>query len=284
MKMCSIPGCGGVSRARDLCLRHYRQWQRTGDPVPKVAYGKRLVCAAEGCTVKLSKKSGGKYCIRHYANLRWRGDVYADPIPKRCATEGCNQEISPTATHCRIHVYAEKLAKPAESRGPCSIPGCDKQATWKKMCSMHWSRWRRHGDPNVVLRSRDGSTPTTMEFTLKTNYSPATIAQYRSKVPRLKRELEVMRADPNTSPVAIAKHERAIVTYEKVLAAWEAKHPRSATKIPIKVKARLSELRNIAIHLHNALVEYEYGEGTRMAPQHVELMQRARETLFQEYP
>ena len=45
----------------------------------------------------------------------------------------------------------------------CNQPKCRKQAKVRGMCSMHYARWRRHGDPNIVkldmsLRSRSGLT------------------------------------------------------------------------------------------------------------------------------
>jgi hypothetical protein len=37
-------------------------------------------------------------------------------------------------------------------RAPCSIDGCDKESRGRGWCSMHWLRWKAHGDPLVVLR------------------------------------------------------------------------------------------------------------------------------------
>lgn len=34
----------------------------------------------------------------------------------------------------------------------CSIDGCGKPVTGRGWCSMHWQRWRTHGDPLVRLR------------------------------------------------------------------------------------------------------------------------------------
>lgn len=36
----------------------------------------------------------------------------------------------------------------------CSIEGCDKEARSKGWCSMHYTRWLRHGDPLVILRNQ----------------------------------------------------------------------------------------------------------------------------------
>ena len=43
----------------------------------------------------------------------------------------------------------------------CSIEGCDKPINrwlYKGWCPMHYTRWRRHGDPNETLKVRGGIT------------------------------------------------------------------------------------------------------------------------------
>lgn len=39
----------------------------------------------------------------------------------------------------------------------CSIPECGKPARGRGWCGTHWLRWRKHGDPTIVLPK--GSTP-----------------------------------------------------------------------------------------------------------------------------
>ena len=36
-------------------------------------------------------------------------------------------------------------------RAPCSIDGCERQSAGRGWCSTHWLRWRKHGDPMIVL-------------------------------------------------------------------------------------------------------------------------------------
>jgi hypothetical protein len=36
----------------------------------------------------------------------------------------------------------------------CAVPGCENIPYSRKYCHMHYSRWRRHGDPNYVIAKR----------------------------------------------------------------------------------------------------------------------------------
>lgn len=38
-------------------------------------------------------------------------------------------------------------------RAPCKIDGCEKESRGRGLCSTHWLRWKKHGDPLVVKRS-----------------------------------------------------------------------------------------------------------------------------------
>lgn len=35
----------------------------------------------------------------------------------------------------------------------CSVDGCETRAVARGYCTKHWDRWRKHGDPSVVLKS-----------------------------------------------------------------------------------------------------------------------------------
>lgn len=35
---------------------------------------------------------------------------------------------------------------------PCTIDGCSKPVKSRGWCQMHWNRWHRNGDPNIVTR------------------------------------------------------------------------------------------------------------------------------------
>ena len=42
-RRCSVAGCNRKHGARTLCRKHYRQWQRTGSPIPKVVGGRKTI-------------------------------------------------------------------------------------------------------------------------------------------------------------------------------------------------------------------------------------------------
>ena len=52
-------------------------------------------------------------------------------------------------SHCTYH-----------TRGQCTFPGCSSSHYCRGWCKMHWQRWRRHGDPGVVLIESHGMTHT----------------------------------------------------------------------------------------------------------------------------
>lgn len=44
-------------------------------------------------------------------------------------------------------VCSRKALGHGKNKGPCRIEGCDKQASHRQMCPMHYQRWRHHGSP-----------------------------------------------------------------------------------------------------------------------------------------
>jgi hypothetical protein len=39
----------------------------------------------------------------------------------------------------------------------CSVDGCDKPVLAREWCSTHYQRWKRHGDPSIMLRNENRS-------------------------------------------------------------------------------------------------------------------------------
>src|SRR5688500_14391528 len=78
------------------------------------------------------------------------------PRSKVCPT--CSVSFTDEIGRGRARTYCSRACWPQQVtyRGdePCEIEGCDKpkrspRAEW---CHMHYARWKRHGDPHVVLR------------------------------------------------------------------------------------------------------------------------------------
>lgn len=42
----------------------------------------------------------------------------------------------------------------------CSMDGCGQPSTRRGWCEMHYVRWYRHGDPNVILKPKIARDPT----------------------------------------------------------------------------------------------------------------------------
>ena len=93
------------------------------DSSVKKNYGK---CSVGSCTTITRLRRG--YCDAHYARLRQFGDVHGD-VPIGSA-----------------HRLWEDKAR-VRARGVCSIDGCDKPLQAKEMCSAHYYRARRYGNP-----------------------------------------------------------------------------------------------------------------------------------------
>ena len=42
---------------------------------------------------------------------------------------------------------------------PCAVDGCERRATRRGWCEMHYMRWRAHGDPLTLLRPKKWGGP-----------------------------------------------------------------------------------------------------------------------------
>ena len=50
------------------------------------------------------------------------------------------------------------MPKPKDTVG-CRIDNCGRQVSGRLMCSMHWTRWKRHGDPTYVTPRTNNPSP-----------------------------------------------------------------------------------------------------------------------------
>lgn len=78
-----------------------------------------------------------------------------------CATADCERNI-----YFRGKCFAHYVRVGPQRRGVCKIDGCAAKAKCQKMCDMHYTRLRRHDDPNVTLRApQHSSLVARLEFT-----------------------------------------------------------------------------------------------------------------------
>ena len=108
-KICSVDGCDGEVRAKNLCFKHYQRKKKYGsvDIVKRAPtnewYGGH--CTIEGCTNPLTENSRKGMCVKHY----WRYSTYGDPQftirsqkPKACIYEGCGRAVKGNG-YCSLH-------------------------------------------------------------------------------------------------------------------------------------------------------------------------------------
>lgn len=122
--VCTVEDCDKPTVGRSLCSKHYKRWQRHGTPTPaslRAPDGTRSRCRLEGCQRPRGHRDG--WCTMHGRRV----DKTGNPGP----------------------VESTRLASVREL--VCVVGDCGKPAKTRGMCSTHYSRWRRHGDPQHVM-------------------------------------------------------------------------------------------------------------------------------------
>lgn len=64
-----------------------------------------------------------------------------------CTADGCTAPATRRIGLCERHYRARRRA----SSALCSVTGCPEPALARGMCSTHYARWLRHGDPEYVI-------------------------------------------------------------------------------------------------------------------------------------
>ena len=71
---CTIQDCNKPHCSKGYCLKHYANFKRTGDPIPKVKPHRNPLCSVPDCGLK-HRRNG--YCEKHSARKRRHGDTTA---------------------------------------------------------------------------------------------------------------------------------------------------------------------------------------------------------------
>lgn len=118
--ICSIEGCQVKVRSRELCPKHYREWQAAQAPP----------CPMDGCDRPAVRTSTG-LCEYHHRKQK-------DPKGP-CSIEGCDKPIN-CREMCKNH-YDQWLYH--QDKGPCSVDGCEKNAVvGRGLCNNHYALYR----------------------------------------------------------------------------------------------------------------------------------------------
>lgn len=160
---CTVDGCTKGGRlVRDLCATHYYRFRTYGNvqaDVPIKDRGLITECTVPSCARSDYLKRG--LCGMHYQRWSLHGDPLWEPEhqPENCIADGC--ETGPTVGKglCRKHYMrlrrtgttADPVKTPKADR-PCDVEGCSKPVDRREMCTTHYTRWKKHGDPSVLLR------------------------------------------------------------------------------------------------------------------------------------
>lgn len=102
------------------------------------------------------------WCRTHY-DRQWRGDDMDAPFkvkkdgPDQCKIEGCERLLVPPYGRgmCSLHYHRwQRHGNPLyeRSRSVCKVPDCNLYVTGNGWCSKHYTRERRHGNPTARLR------------------------------------------------------------------------------------------------------------------------------------
>ncbi|WP_199826756.1 HNH endonuclease [Streptomyces sp. NRRL F-4707] len=161
---CAVQDCiKGGKLTRGLCATHYYRLRVHGDVqahIPIKTLGQQVECQVEGCDRRKPLRRG--YCSMHYQRWQHHGDPMWEPPkqPSTCIVDDCGASPTVGKGLCRKHFKrlhrTGSTADPvreARTLGPCSIDTCSNVEDRRGLCSMHYTRWRKHGDATILLRS-----------------------------------------------------------------------------------------------------------------------------------
>lgn len=130
--ICKVDGCESICANSGYCGKHFRRFQRHGDPLKLVTERNGAVCQVGSCEKKPIAKN---LCATHWRKQRQESIG-------QCAEDSCEKD-SYAKGLCRRH-YSKLIEA---NKGECTVEGCEKRILAKEMCNAHYLMWKKHGDP-----------------------------------------------------------------------------------------------------------------------------------------
>lgn len=163
-KTCSMEGCDRPNHARSLCCAHYmdrwrneRRAELHGDCPdcggPKSANAARCrpcaerlrrerTCSMEGCD---RPHQAHGLCSLHDGRLKGKRTTADYVCPD------CGGPKSHAAARCRPCADRERREdRRRRGQALCTVEGCSRLLYCKRLCVMHYFRWKKHGDAGSV--------------------------------------------------------------------------------------------------------------------------------------
>jgi hypothetical protein len=133
------------------------------------------------------------------------------------------------------------MGRPKDTKG-CRVDGCSRDVDARKMCAMHWKRWRKYGDPTVVKNvGRHVSPDGYVKVPDKSGRGKSILEHRLVMEQHLKRQLT---KEENVHHINGDRSDNRIENLE----IWNTRQPKGQ-RVPDKIEYALEILEQYAPHL-----------------------------------
>lgn len=151
---CTVAGCDARKTRNAQTCAYHGKMQASDVPIDPAK-----ACFVEGCGRPRRTKH---LCEMHRRRIAKHGSLDRGWQPaERCSAPGC-PEMHHAQGMCHRHYCANyNKTRDRIKDYPCSVDGCGSPALSKSWCSVHYNRWKDHGDPLAEVRPRAACPPPT---------------------------------------------------------------------------------------------------------------------------